>query len=85
MVRSFAVLVACLPVLWFAWHAAERAYQIARQDHKERMALKLAESFPPFARAWATAQKMRPTICGADSPWKRPEAGRRSVYVMRQA
>lgn len=83
MVRGFAVLVAGMPVLWFAWHAAERAYQIARQDHKERAALKLAETWPPFARAWATAQKMRPTLCSADEPWRRPEHGNRSVYVMR--
>ena len=81
--RSFAVLIAGLPVLWFAWQGIERAYEIARQDHKERAALKLAEEWPPFARAWATAQKMRPTLCGADVPWNRAEHGNRSVYVMR--
>ena len=85
MVRSLAVIVAGIPVLMFAWAAWARAYAIMRQDHKERLALKLADSWPPFARAWATAQKMRPTLCGADSPWKRPESGTRSVYVMRQA
>lgn len=81
--RSLAILVAGLPVLWLAWHAAERAYEIARQDHKERAALRLADQWPPFARAWATVQKMRPTLCGADVPWNRAEHSNRSVYIMR--
>lgn len=81
--RSLAIIIAGIPVLMLAWSAWTRAYAIMRQDHKERAALKLAEEWPPFARAWATAQKMRPTLCGADVPWNRAEHGNRSVYVMR--
>lgn len=80
--RSLAIVIAGIPVLMLAWSAWTRAYAIMRQDHKERAALKLADSFPPFARAWATAQKMRPTLCGAASPWQRPESSDRHVYVV---
>ena len=83
MVRSLAVVIAGIPVLMLAWSAWTRAYAIMRQDHKEHAALKLAKEWAPFARAYATAQKMRPTLCGAASPWQREEHGNRSVYVMR--
>ena len=82
MVRSLAIVIAGIPVLMLAWSAWGRFYAIARQDHKERAALKLADSWPPFARAWATVQRMRPTLCGADSPWRRPESSDRHVYVV---
>lgn len=81
--RSLAIIIAGIPVLMLAWSAWTRAYAIMRQDHKERAALKLADQWPPFARAWATVQRMRPTLCGAASPWHREEHGARSVYVMR--
>lgn len=81
--RSLAILFAGIPVLMLAWGAWGRFYAIMRQDHKERAALKLAEEFPPFARAYANVQKLSATLCGADVPWRRPEHGNRSVYVMR--
>lgn len=79
--RSLALLVAGIPVLAFAWSAASRAYRLALLEAKEVKALRLAEEFPPFARAYANVLAMA-GVCHATPPWKRPEAESRHVYVI---
>ena len=81
--KGFAFLAAGIPVLVLAWSAWGRAYRLLRQDAKDSAALKLADSWPPFARAYGQAQRYAAYLCTADKPWRRPEHGNRSVYILR--
>lgn len=83
--KGLAFLVAGIPVLMLAWSAWGRAYRLLRQDAKDTKALTLADSWPPYARAYDQMQKYAAYLCTADKPWMRPEHGNRSVYILRRS
>lgn len=83
--HDFTIVAAGLPVLAFAWYAWGRAYRLMRQDAKDAKALRLAEEWPPFARAYGQMKSYAAFLCTAGQPWRRPEHGSRSVYILRRS
>lgn len=81
--RPLGLFIAAIPVAFFAYAAWSRALRMIRQDAKESAALKLADEWPPFARAYAQMQKYAAFLCSGECPWHRPETGSRGVYILR--
>lgn len=79
--KGFAIIIASVPVLMLAYSAWGRAYRILRQNAREESALKLAKGWPPYARAYATVQKLG-NATTPEAPWHRPESSGRHVYIM---
>jgi len=81
---SIGLLLAGGVVAVFTFHSWRRAYQIAREDAKQAKALRLADEYPPFARALGTVFQLGASLPGS-SPWHRPEtSGPRGIIVLRR-
>lgn len=81
--RNLSLLLAAVPVGLLAYAAWGRFLREIRADAKETAALKLADEWPPFARAYAQMQNYAAFLCSGESPWHRPEHGSRGVYILR--
>ena len=79
--KALALLVVAAPLLWSLVLLARHAWNRAHEDYKAACALRLAEDYPPFARALGTVLKLGGQLPGS-SPWHRPETRDRHVYVM---
>lgn len=65
------LILAAIPVALFAYLAWGRLVSEMRRDAKDAAALRLADEYPPFARALHRAQQYGAYLVTPELPWRR--------------